>query len=220
MPKPYGSITIHQLAMSSSSNANSSTFQYFQSVVSWEDYLAVCERCLIRHDRVHCKLTTCAGVGSDFLVKKLHASRVWCVVFSSVTFLFAQMCALGIDNPHHLAFVSGLSGIAYGCLFGVYPSIVTETFGINGLSQNWGFMTLSPVISSNIFNIFYGKIYDKHSVVQPGGERVCLEGLNCYRTAYVVTWGSCIAGLAVTLLVIRHQRLQHLHDNDKGDEED
>src|SRR5688572_22971956 len=84
------------------------------------------------------------GVGSDMLVKRLGASRVWCLVIACFIFFIAQVCALTITNPHLLGFVSGLSGLGYGFLFGVFPSIVAETFGIRGLSQNWGFMTLSP----------------------------------------------------------------------------
>lgn len=60
-------------------------------------------------------------------------------------------------------------------------------------------MTLSPVISGNVFNLFYGLVYDKHSIVKPGGERECTEGLACYRSAYVVTVFACLAGLGVSL---------------------
>ena len=160
------------------------------------------------------------GVGSDFLVKNLHASRVWCLVLATVVFFLAQACALVIENPHFLGFVSGLSGLGYGFLFGVFPSIVAESFGIRGLSQNWGFMTLAPVITSNIFNIFYGRTYDQHSIFRPNGERVCLDGLDCYSAAYWVTLGACGIGLVATLWVIRHQRVQHMKENSKGDEED
>lgn len=131
----------------------------------------------------------------------------------------AQLCALNIENPHLIGFVSGLSGLAYGILFGVFPSIVAETFGIHGLSQNWGLMTLSPVISGNIFNLFYGIVFDKHSVVGSEGERICHEGLECYRTAYLATLGACFAGLVVTLWVIRHQQVAWAKE-DKGHQED
>lgn len=104
-------------------------------------------------------------------------------------------------------------------LFGVFPSIVAETFGIHGLSQNWGVMTLSPVVSGNIFNLFYGTVFDKHSVVEPGGERVCHDGIACYRSAYMATLGACVVGLAVTLWVIRHQQVAWAKE-DKGDQED
>ncbi|KAJ4193390.1 hypothetical protein NW755_003385 [Fusarium falciforme] len=161
-----------------------------------------------------------SGVGSDFLVNRLHASRLWCLAVACVVFFLAQVSALLIVNPNLLGLVSGLSGLAYGFLFGVSPSIVAETFGIRGLSQNWGFLTMAPVISSNIFNIFYGKVYDSHSIVQPNGERVCLEGLDCYRSAYWVTLFACIAGSGITLWGIRHQHAKLLKEHNKGEEED
>ena len=34
---------------------------------------------------------------------------------------------------------------------------ISEEFGLHGLSQNWGAMTLSAVISGQLFNLFYGK---------------------------------------------------------------
>jgi MFS family permease len=118
----------------------------------------------------------------------------------------AQVCALNVTNPHALGFVSGLSGLGYGFLFGVFPSIVAETFGIHGLSQNWGFMTISPIVSGNIFNLFYGAIFDKHSDIDGDGNRVCHEGLECYRSAYLITLASCALGLGVTLWVIRQDK--------------
>lgn len=159
------------------------------------------------------------GVGSDFLVKKLHASRVWCLVVATIVFFLAQVCALTIENPHYLAFVSGFSGLGYGFLFGVFPSIVAESFGIRGLSQNWGFMTMAPVISSNVFNLFYGHTYDSHTKTRPDGERVCEDGIDCYKAAYWMTFFSCGLGLIFSFWVIRHQRV-HKRVPSKGDEED
>ncbi|KAK6219578.1 major facilitator superfamily transporter [Colletotrichum tabaci] len=180
----------------------------------WDE--SVDEAYLITKQQMHVSiLSVCSfagrllsGVGSDFIVKVLHGSRVWCLVASSAVFFVAQILALHVINPHLLGLVSGLSGIAYGFLFGVFPSIVAETFGIHGLSQNWGLMTLSPVVSGNVFNIFYGKIYDKHSILGPDGERVCHDGLECYRAAYLMTLGACSVGLLLTLWVIRHQRVK------------
>jgi hypothetical protein len=152
------------------------------------------------------------GVGSDFLVKRLHANRGWCLVIASLIFSAAQFCAIKIEDPFKLQYVSGLTGLAYGFLFGVYPSLVAETFGIHGLSQNWGFMTLAPVVSGNIFNIFYGIVYDSHSEILPGGERQCDEGLACYRSAYMVTIGACALGLAVSLWNIHHIHMKRVKD--------
>lgn len=142
----------------------------------------------------------------------LKASRVWCLALGSVIFFIAQLCALNILNPHLLGFVSGLSGLGYGFLFGVFPSIVAELFGIHGLSQNWGFMTLSPVVSGNVFNLFYGKVFDKHSIVNDEGERTCPDGIDCYRDAYYMTLGACAIGLCVSLWTIRRQHHQRLKE--------
>ena len=162
------------------------------------------------------------------IVKKLHVSRFWCLVVSSVIFLFAQIGGATIENPHFLFFVSGANGstysinfrtsraerffspipysqaiVAYGILFGVYPSIVAETFGVHGLSQNWGWMTLSPIISGNIFNLIYGSIYDHHSIIGEDDHRQCVEGLQCYSAAYWMTFGASFLGVLISLWSIR-----------------
>ncbi|KAK0722127.1 major facilitator superfamily domain-containing protein [Lasiosphaeria miniovina] len=195
----------------------------------WKRYDdSVSEAFLIQRQQMHVSILSVgsflgrllSGVGSDFLVKILGASRAWCLVVASFVFFIAQIFAINIANPHFLGFVSGLSGLGYGFLFGVFPSIVAETFGIHGLSQNWGFMTLSPVISGNIFNLFYGTVFDSHSVVGDGGERSCPDGLDCYRNAYFVTLGACGLGLLVTLSTIRHQYQQRLKEDGKGPAED
>ena len=150
-----------------------------------------------------------SGIGSDVLVKRLNRSRFWCVFVSAVIFCAAQACAIRIENPHHLIFVSGLTGLAYGFLFGVYPSLVAQTFGVHGLSQNWGTMTLAPIIFGNVFNISYGKIFDRHSITKPDGSQECLDGLSCYSAAYWVTLAAGLASVLGTLWTIWHEDRVH-----------
>lgn len=121
---------------------------------------------------------------------------------------------------------------------------MAESFGIHALSQNWGYvstffgirpsdrqskhanillskqMTLSPVISSNVFNLFYGWVFDAHSIVEPDGSRDCTEGLSCYRAAYLVTICACALGVAVTLAVIWVQKQARLKETTKTRQED
>ena len=152
----------------------------------------------------------CPGIGSDIIVRKLGMSRFWCLFISSTIFLFAQVCGTQIDNPHLLGFLSGLTGLAYGFLFGVYPALVAETFGVNGFSQNWGSMTLAPIVFGNIFNLVYGHIYDRHSIILPGGQRDCKDGLYCYRNAYFVTLGASLVGVGISLWSIHHDWIANL----------
>jgi hypothetical protein len=136
-----------------------------------------------------------SGIGSDVIVKRLHHSRFWCAAISATIFSFAQLCAIKIEDPRHLWAVSGLTGLAYGVLFGVFPALVVDAFGPDGFAVNWGFMTLAPVVSGNIYNLFYGAAYDSNSVVEPDGQRGCELGLKCYRTAYFVTLVSSVLGI-------------------------
>lgn len=57
--------------------------------------------------------------------------------------------------------------MAYGFLFGVYPTLVAECFGVHGLSQNWGCMTVAPIAFSNLFNLLYGNDEMPSSTWQP-----------------------------------------------------
>ncbi|OJJ59039.1 hypothetical protein ASPSYDRAFT_1177352 [Aspergillus sydowii CBS 593.65] len=140
-----------------------------------------------------------SGIGSDILVKKFNMSRFWCLLLSSVVFTLTQLAGASIVNPNQLAIVSAFTGIAYGFLFGVFPSLTAHTFGINGLSQNFGVMTLAPVFSGNIFNLLYGAIYDLHSIVDKDGDRDCPDGLSCYQAAYYTTFFSGVAGIVVCI---------------------
>lgn len=161
-----------------------------------------------------------SGIGSDFLVSKLNRSRFWCLFASALIFCLAQLLGATIENPKLLVLVSGSTGLAYGMLFGVYPSIVAHTFGVHGLSQNWGTMTLAPVISGNIFNILYGKIYDSHSIVNADGDHECLEGTSCYAAAYWVTLFSGFGGIALCLWSVWHENEVHKKTEKEGKRSD
>lgn len=146
-------------------------------------------------------------------------SRFWCLFISSTIFLLAQICGAQIDQPHVLGFLSGLTGLAYGFLFGVYPALVVETFGVRGFSQNWGTMTLAPILFGNIFNLVYGHVYDQHSIILPDGQRDCRDGLYCYRNAYFVTLGASLVGIGISLWMIHHDwaaKLKKRRDRDRA----
>ncbi|KAF2154431.1 MFS general substrate transporter [Myriangium duriaei CBS 260.36] len=148
----------------------------------------------------------CSGIGSDFLVKSFNSSRYWSLVASALIFTAAQISALRIENPHWLFVLSGLTGLAYGALFGVYPALVADAFGAAGMGINWGAMTMAPVLSGNIFNLIYGANLDAHSDHPEGSERVCLDGRVCYSDAYIVTLFASLAGVGWSLWCVHHER--------------
>ena len=148
-----------------------------------------------------------SGIGSDVLVKRLRRSRFWCLFASAALFCAAQLLAVYAENPNLLALLAGVTGLAYGVLFGVMPVLVAETFGSSGISQNWGFMTLSPILFGNIFNIFYGRVYDGHSRTDAYGGLECLEGRLCYKDAYWLTFAVSVAAMFMILWCIHHRHI-------------
>jgi MFS family permease len=123
-----------------------------------------------------------------------------------VLFFIGQIAALNISNPYSLWIVSTLTGLGYGFLFGVCPTIVSEAFGVHGLSTNWGAMTIAAVISGNTLNLFYGRVYDDHSVIFPDGRRECSLGLDCYKNAYYISLIFVFMGFGVTMVGIMRNR--------------
>lgn len=159
----------------------------------------------------------CSGIGSDWLIHH-NASRFWTLAASANIFVIAQVIALTLENPNHLYWLSGCTGYAYGVLFGVYPALVADAFGASGLGINWGAMTWAPVLSGNIYNLCYGSILDKHSEFKnmPGGdggsERVCIEGKECFASAYWVTLCSSVVGVVWSVWCIRQEKLHYLRE--------
>lgn len=156
-----------------------------------------------------------SGIGSDWLIHH-SASRFWTLVASSSIFTLAQMVAMTLDDPNHLWLLSGLTGLAYGQLFGVFPALVADAFGTSGMAINWGAMTLAPVVSGNFFNLAYGSILDKNSVLEEtpdgGRERICEGGKACYSDAYWITFFSAIFAICWSLWCIRSQKKERIRE--------
>lgn len=156
-------------------------------------------------------LASCAGrlfsgIGSDVVVRRLQGSRVWMLVASAGVFLIGQLSALTIQNPNLLVFLTLLTGLAYGCLFGVLPAVVGETFGMSGMGQNWGSLLLAPTLSGFFYNTVYGATLDAHTKPSAdGSEGRCVEGRACYSAAYIFTALSSMFGLVWALLYIYHE---------------
>ena len=107
-------------------------------------------------------------------------------------------------------------------MFGVAPTLVADTFGVNGLSQNWGFMTLAPAFSSEVFNIVYGKIYDSKATGDESGKLRCHEGKGCHQLAYFITFVASASAMVIVIWCIRHRHVKEAKlrklEEDKDDE--
>ncbi|KAI8447082.1 major facilitator superfamily domain-containing protein [Phakopsora pachyrhizi] len=144
-----------------------------------------------------------AGVVSDFLESRIKLRRVWWLTLISSLFLISQLLGLTyIDSLRGVPFLSGLVGFAYGNIYGTAPALVLEWFGLRHFTTNFGFLNLAPLLTGQIFNISFGRIYDHHRGKSEDGKYlVCKIGTECYRTAFGVTAvaSSLALGLSIYL---------------------
>ncbi|PIL36479.1 hypothetical protein GSI_00168 [Ganoderma sinense ZZ0214-1] len=111
------------------------------------------------------------GIIADFTKGKLGLPRSFCIVLVATTFIVSQATCYAIVDIEHLWKASALLGLAYGGLFGLFPTLVIEWFGLAHFSENWGFVSLSPMLGGNVFSIAFGRNLDAHSDDGPAANR-------------------------------------------------
>lgn len=126
-----------------------------------------------------------------------------CLLISALLAIVATASGMFITNPYHLSLLSVMTGLSYGTLFGVAPTIVSETFGVSKMSTNWGALTIGAVVGGNVGNLWYGTVVDHHAGhSEPGeggpsdgmGHGGCFEGVECYKGAYEVGLVMAVVG--------------------------
>jgi hypothetical protein len=81
-------------------------------------------------------------------------------------------------------------------------------------SENWGFLSLSPIVGANLFSIAFGRNLDAHerdeSSVDAAVARVaahqCLEGRSCYVATLGLTGTACFATIFLSALAAWRER--------------
>ncbi|KZT13250.1 MFS general substrate transporter [Laetiporus sulphureus 93-53] len=149
------------------------------------------------------------GVLADFTKSVLRLPRSFCMTLVATLFVTSQVICYHVESVGQLWRASALLGFAYGGMFGLFPTITIEWFGLPHFSENWGFVSLSPVLGSNVFSIAFGRNLDAHapghstSVPVPRAglpsSTQCLEGRSCYTDSLKLTIGACSVALALAL---------------------
>ena len=107
----------------------------FPWLILWVAYLSV-PFCLFFRSISWISLTICflvfylTGIAADFTKNRLRQPRTYCVALVAALFIISQLACVGIDEVQGLWKASALLGLAYGGLFGLFPTMVIEYFGL------------------------------------------------------------------------------------------
>ncbi|KAG1740293.1 major facilitator superfamily domain-containing protein [Suillus lakei] len=162
------------------------------------------------------------GLIADLIRFRLRLPRAYCFCIVSTLFVVSQLSAMSVNDVAHLWKATALLGLAYGSLFGIAPTIVIDWFGLSHLSENWGYLSLSPLVGGNLFSLMFGRNLDSHasnddtethsplSLIRRAGlpsEHQCFDGRNCYVSSLYVTATACLIALGLSVWAgIRDQR--------------
>jgi len=151
------------------------------------------------------------GIFADFVKNHMAVRRAYCISLVAVLFFISQLVAASIVDVEDLWKASFLVGFSYGSMFGLFPTITIDWFGMSHFSENWGFVAFSPLIGGNLFSVAFGWNLDKHTPDSGGSDlppttspdttvhAQCMDGVECYIWSLELTTWMCVLafGLAV-----------------------
>lgn len=70
------------------------------------------------------------GIFADFVKNRMAARRAYCISLVAVLFFVSQLVAVSIVDVKELWKASLLVGFSYGSLFGLFPTITIDLFGM------------------------------------------------------------------------------------------
>lgn len=148
------------------------------------------------------------GLLSDHVKTKLHRQRSYCLIIVAFGFLLSQITASFVTQEEDLWKASLILGISYGGMFGLLPTVIFEWFGSGHFSENWGFLSLAPVIGGNILSLAFGENLDAHEPKDDGllsirsgvgAHSDCKLGRECYVDTLHLTTGLCAVALGMSV---------------------
>ncbi|KAF9530910.1 major facilitator superfamily domain-containing protein [Crepidotus variabilis] len=161
------------------------------------------------------------GLVSDFTKSRYDMPRSYCLVLVASLFFVSQFVLTEVADINHLWLASSILGLAYGSVFSLMPTVCLEWFGMPHFSENWGFLSMSPIIAGNLFSLIFGRNFDKneHAAQKPkaslstrlrreeGGPPHCLRGQECYvDTVYLTLLASFLTILLTVYAGYRDRR--------------
>jgi len=149
------------------------------------------------------------GIIADTFKHRFGYPRSFATIIVAAGFILSQLITYHIEDIQHLWKASIILGASYGMLFGLYPTLVIEWFGLSHFSENWGFVAIAPAFGGNLFSLLFGKnldAHDPHDIESLGtnaafsdASHQCLEGRLCYVDTLRLTTLACSIALCMSI---------------------
>ncbi|KAG6873598.1 hypothetical protein C0995_013971 [Termitomyces sp. Mi166 len=122
-------------------------------------------------------LTPPSGITTDTLKHHLSLPRSSALLLVAALFVLSQvLAALVVDDVKHLWIASATLGLAHGSVFSLFPNVCLEWFGMAHFSENWGYLSIAPIVFGNIFAVVFGRNLDAHS--SPSSPALLYSGIS------------------------------------------
>jgi len=113
-----------------------------------------------------------------------------------VTFAWMEV---GVRSQQAVWALSLGTGIAYGAVFTILPSLVSSVWGLSNLGRNFGVITYAPFIGTPLFSYLYAFVAASNAA----GDSVC-KGVRCWSLTFATT--TAAAGVSLLLSVVLWRR--------------
>ncbi|KAG0149770.1 hypothetical protein CROQUDRAFT_39502 [Cronartium quercuum f. sp. fusiforme G11] len=155
-----------------------------------------------RHVQLMSLANTLTRLGSGWLSDKLcrdspQASRIRLSFMAFAPMLYATVCCWIMLGGAKLWLLSITTGICYGTIFTMAPSIVATTWPMTDFGRNYGIISYFAAVGSFAFTFLFGVLFDQ--TVQRGSIRLI----------YGVSGLSELLAVGFTIMLYRYQ---HKHE--------
>lgn len=153
----------------------------------------------------NCSGRMLGGFATDALAKRF-ARPVF--ITCSLLLMAATHALLAVSDAFMLYFGVVLVGLAYGSMWAMVPSVISELFGLKHFASNYTVASTAPSLGSLLLSAqLAARVYDSHARVYEDGNTECY-GHQCYRATFVFISLACLlAALLCAAVVVRTRPL-------------
>lgn len=123
-------------------------------------------------------------------------NKSWIVYLLILIGLAGQLLGIiSISKNISISFVSLFSGVTYGGLFTIFPTIAMNTWGEDIFGTSYGSLMIAPALGATIYGILYATIYDVKCTS-------AIPDPSCIKEVFDITILSYLIALMVTFIFL------------------